>query len=103
MSELESDRPDGPQLSEQDLVIAALVGRYVERRERREAPCVHDLLAAASEFGDTAVDVLRIVLATYEAMRLYDAARVPDEAESRDPADAPRNRQSPDARRFSDE
>jgi hypothetical protein len=70
MSDLRSDRPEGPELSEQDLAIAALVGRYIERRERHETPCVHDLLAAASEFGDTAVDVLRIVLATYKAMRL---------------------------------
>jgi hypothetical protein len=29
------------------------------------------LLAAAAEFGDTAVDVLRTVLACYEAMRAY--------------------------------
>jgi hypothetical protein len=63
--------PDGPELSEQDLAIAALVGRYIERRERHQTPREHDLLAAAAEFGDTAVDVLRIVLATYEAMRLY--------------------------------
>jgi hypothetical protein len=71
MSDLQSDRPEHPELSEQDLAIAALVGRYIERRERHDAPCVHDLLAAAAEFGDTAVDVLRIVLATYEAIRLY--------------------------------
>ena len=71
MSDLEADRPERPELSEQDLAIAALVGRYIERRERDEAPCVHDLLAAAAEFGDAAVDVLQIVLATYEAMRLY--------------------------------
>jgi hypothetical protein len=58
-------------LSEQDLAVAALVGRYIERRERDETPCVHDLLAAAAEFGDTAVDVLRTVLACYEAMRAY--------------------------------
>jgi hypothetical protein len=30
---------------------------------------VHDLLAAAAEFGHSAVDVLRTVLACYEAMR----------------------------------
>jgi hypothetical protein len=66
--------PEGTELSEQDLAIAALVGRYIERRERHETACVHDLLVAAAEFGDTAVDVLRIVLATYEAMRLYGDA-----------------------------
>jgi hypothetical protein len=81
-------RPDGPELSEQDLAIAALVGRYIERRERHQTPCVHDLLAAA-ESGDTAVDVLRIALATYEAMRLYGAAPARTAAETADPADAP--------------
>jgi hypothetical protein len=57
------------QLTEQDLAIAALVSRYIERREHHQTPCVHDLLAAAAEFGDIAVDVLRTVLACYEAMR----------------------------------
>ena len=56
-------------LSEQDLAIATLVGRYVERRERGEAPCAHDLLAVAGEFGDSAVAKLRTVLAVYEALR----------------------------------
>jgi hypothetical protein len=68
-------RPDPARpepLTEQDLAIAALVGRYIERREHHEAPCVHDLLAAAAEFGDTAVDALRTVLACYEAMRTSD-------------------------------
>jgi hypothetical protein len=51
------------QLTEQDLAIATLVGRYVERREHDQAPCVHDLLAVAAEFGDAAVDALRTVLA----------------------------------------
>jgi len=60
------------ELSEQDLAVAALVGRYIERREHHETPCVHDLLAAAADFGDSAVDVLRTVLACYEAMRAYD-------------------------------
>ena len=59
------------ELREQDLAVAALVGRYIERREHHETPCVHDLLAAAGEFGDSAVDVLRNVLACYEAMRAY--------------------------------
>ena len=59
------------ELSEQDLAVAALVGRYIERREQHETPCAHDLLAAAAEFGDTAVDVLRTVLACYEAMRAH--------------------------------
>ena len=64
------------ELTEQDLAIATLVGRYVERRELDHAPCVHDLLAVAAEFGDTAVDALRTVLACYEAMRASeDVAR----------------------------
>jgi hypothetical protein len=65
----DSDPVEATELTEQDLAIAALVGRYIERREHDETPCVHDLLAAAAEFGDTAVDVLRAVLACYEAMR----------------------------------
>jgi hypothetical protein len=57
------------ELTEQDLAIAALVGRHIERREHHETPCVDDLLAVAAEFGDVAVDALRTVLACYEAMR----------------------------------
>jgi len=52
--------------SEQDLAIAALVGRYIERGE---APCAHGLLAVAGEFGDSAVVKLRTVLAVHEALR----------------------------------
>ena len=63
------------QLSEQDLAIAALVGRYVERRESGGAPCAHDLIAVAAEFGDAAVDQLRTVLIFYEAMRAAEDAR----------------------------
>jgi hypothetical protein len=65
------DPDEHGELTEQDLAIAALVGRYIERREHQETPCVHDLLAAATEFGDAAVDVLRTLLACYEAMRAY--------------------------------
>jgi hypothetical protein len=63
------DPVERAELIEPDLAIAALVGRYVERREHHETPCVHDLLAAAAEFVDAAVDVLRTVIACYEAMR----------------------------------
>ncbi len=66
---IDRDHPEPVELTKQDLAIAALVGRYIERREHHEAPSVHDLLAAAAEFGDTAHDVLRTVLACYEAMR----------------------------------
>jgi hypothetical protein len=72
---IDRDHPDPverAELTERDLAIAALVGRYVERREHHETPCVHDLLAAAAEFGDAAVDILRTVIACYEAMRAYN-------------------------------
>ena len=66
------DPDEHAELTEQDLAIAALVGRYIERREHNQTPRVHDLLAAATEFGDTAVDALRTLLACYEAMRAHD-------------------------------
>jgi hypothetical protein len=66
--------PEQPELTEQDLAIATLVGRYIERRESRRAPCVHDLLAAAAEFGHDAVNELRDVLAFYEVMRASEDA-----------------------------
>jgi hypothetical protein len=66
------DPAERAELTEQDLAIATLVGRYVERREAGQPPCAHDLLAIAAEFGNTAVDNLRTVLACYEAMRASD-------------------------------
>lgn len=69
---IDRDHPDPAgqaELTEQDLMVAALVGRYVERREVGRPPCAHDLFAVAAEFGDSAVDALRTVLACYEAMR----------------------------------
>ena len=66
------DPDERAELTEQDLAIAALVGRYVERREAGRPPCAHDLLAVGAEVGDTAVDALRTVLACYEAMRTSD-------------------------------
>ena len=66
------DPAERAELTEQDLVIATLVGRHVERREAGRPPCAHDLLAVAAEFGDSAVDTLRTVLACYEAMRASD-------------------------------
>jgi len=97
MSEPRTDRPERPDLREQDLAIAALVGRYIERSERHQAPCVHDLLVAAAEFGDTAVDVLRVVIATYEAMRLYDVAPERIAVDAPDPYSAPTPWRCPDA------
>jgi hypothetical protein len=75
MSAHEHLRAHEPQLTEEDLAIAALVGRYVERRESGGAPCAHDLMAVAAEFGDDAVDQLRTVLIFYEAMRAAEDAR----------------------------
>lgn len=77
---IDRDHPDPverAELTETDLAIAALVGRYVERREHHDTPRVHDLLAAATEFGDAAVDVLRTVIACYEAMRADDDSTTP--------------------------
>ena len=70
----DTDGAERAELTEQDLAIATLVGRYVERRESGGAPRAHDLLAVAAEFGDTAVDHLRTVLAFYEAMRAIEHA-----------------------------
>jgi len=63
------DPADRAELTEQDLAIATLVGRYIERREAGQPPRARDLFAVAAEFGDSAVDALRTVLACYEAMR----------------------------------
>ena len=52
---------DHDALSERDLAVATLAGRYIERREHDATPCVHDLLAAAAEYGDDTADVLRTV------------------------------------------
>ena len=72
-----TDRGGRPELTERDLAVATLVGRYVERRDKRATPGVHDLLAAAAEFGDAAVDELCAVLAFYEALR---ASEIPTES-----------------------
>ena len=64
-----ADPAERAELTEKNLAIATLVGRYVERCEHDQSPCVHDLLAIAAEFGDAAVDALRTVLACCEAMR----------------------------------
>ena len=68
MTRRNHDGGEQPELTEQDLAIATLVGRYIERREHHRTPCAHDLLAVAAEFGDTTVEALRTVLACYEAM-----------------------------------
>jgi hypothetical protein len=74
MSERHDPDPvERDELTEHDLAIATLVGRYIERREQGTAPRVHDLLSAAAEFGDAAVDALRAVLALDEAMRATES------------------------------
>ena len=67
------DPPERPEFTDRELALATLVGRYIERRERGDSPRVHDLLAAAAEFGDDAADELRDLLAFYEAMRASEA------------------------------
>lgn len=69
-----ADPVERAELTEQDLAIATLIGRYIERRDHDETPCVHDLLAAAAEFGKDAVEALRTVLGCYEAMSAHDHA-----------------------------
>jgi hypothetical protein len=66
------DPSERAELTEQERAVVTLVGRYVERRETGQPPSAHDLLAAAAEFGNTAVHVVRTVLACYEAMRAGD-------------------------------
>lgn len=78
---LDRDTPGQRQPTEQDLIVADLVGRYIERRNRRETPCVHDLLAVAGEFGESAVAELRAVLVFYE-MRLAQEGAGPESRES---------------------
>jgi len=67
-----TDRAGREPLTERDLAIATLVGRYIERRESGRPPCVHDLFAVAEKFGDVAFDALRTLLACYDAMRAGD-------------------------------
>jgi hypothetical protein len=66
------DPAERGELTEQDLAIATLVGRYVERRQAGQPPYADDLLAIAAEFDNTPIDTLRTVLACYEAMRASD-------------------------------
>jgi hypothetical protein len=61
-------------LSEQDLIIAELFDRYIQQRERGESLDAADLLAAASEHGAVAADVLAVLIACYEATRARDDA-----------------------------
>ena len=42
-----ADPVERAELTEQDLAIATLIGRYIERRDHAETPCVHDLLGVS--------------------------------------------------------
>jgi hypothetical protein len=68
------DPPERERLSDEDLFLAGLVGKYAERRERGLPPRAHDLLALAAEFGDDAPRKLRVVLALYEALIADDTS-----------------------------
>jgi hypothetical protein len=67
------DPAEQAELSEEDLAVATLLGRYIERRYRGQTPAVHDLIAAAAEFGDRAATDLRNFIAFYDAMRAAEA------------------------------
>jgi hypothetical protein len=59
-------------LTDEDLAIIDLVGRFIDRREHGQTASVHDLLAAAAEVGDSAAAKIRAVLACCEAVRAED-------------------------------
>jgi hypothetical protein len=65
---------DPAELDEREEVIVALLGRYIDRRETRDPPQAHDLLAVAGEFGAFAVAGLRTAAVFYEAMRRLESA-----------------------------
>lgn len=77
---IDRDYPDPAEradLDEREEAVVELLSRYIERRETGAPPQAHDLLAAAAEFGDAAVNELRTVLAFYEAMRIREATLTP--------------------------
>lgn len=61
------DPSERAELHAEDLYIADLLSRYIQRRENHQAPRLHELLAAAGEFGPRARRTLRTVAAFYEA------------------------------------
>jgi hypothetical protein len=58
----DADRPGRVALSEQHLIITELFDRYIQRRQHGDQPHAYDLLAAAAEHGDTATDVLLVLV-----------------------------------------
>ena len=71
MSRPDADLPGREPLSDQELLVAELVGRYIERREHGQDPHARDLVAVAAEHGDAAVNILCYLLACYEAGRAH--------------------------------
>lgn len=71
MTRPDADLPGREPLSDQELLIAELVGRYIERRQHGHAPDAQDLVAVAAEHGDAAVNILCFLLACYEAGRAH--------------------------------
>jgi hypothetical protein len=67
--------PPRARLTDEDLAVIALVGRFIDRREHGQTTSVDHLLAAVTEFGDSAVARVRAVLACYEAMGTGDDHR----------------------------
>jgi hypothetical protein len=65
----DANRPRRAALSQHDRIIAELLARYIQRRERGGKPYADDLLAAAAGHGDTSTDVLRVLLACHDATR----------------------------------
>jgi hypothetical protein len=62
------DPTERAELHAEALYIADLLGHYIQRRENNQAPRLHELLAAAREFGrPRARRTLRTVAAFYEA------------------------------------
>lgn len=59
--------------ADRDDLIATLLGEYITRRNNRTTPQVLDLLAAAGEFGDQAIQQMRDLIAFYEACRVRES------------------------------
>lgn len=70
-----SDPAERYELDAIDLLVADLLGEYIDRREHHQPPCALDLLARAAEFSDQARHGLLTVMAFYEAMRRRRAER----------------------------
>ena len=79
--------PPRARLTDEDRAVIDLVSRFIERSERGQTASVHDLLATAAEFGDSAAAKVRAVLASYETMRATTTTNDP----TRSPKPRPRD------------